>query len=399
MSRKTDEVDLYTRLHNFADAKVEFENIPKVGTCFWDAPGKFNIHNIIEENPVILNEGSFNYVYKIKLKSTGQPFVLRRMIKDKLTENDPEFKLSIDERKLVCKSHKYSLIMSRLVEQGIIPNFPLTIGSFFCEPMQYPFIIQEYANGDLFDFFEAGTRHAKNPDDCMNLFLQSIITYHFLADTLHVATYDAKPENVLFRNLEKGIHGTRTNDIVYEYRGKRCILPCKYLALVTDFDFSNDLEFGVSKRQFITLMNYKAKYNVEAKRYKIDDNIVDLMDVIYGRIIDERNFAKFDIFSFCLNFSKFVGIYDAVLLMQFMRRFFIKNENLYDIINDVYSRYVLDDVSSFDKYYTFLLNTENIADFMTKSTSEELDLAAVLAETVSNLNSFNEFPELEECIS
>lgn len=225
-----------------------------------------------------INSGSFNSIYKITTNDLNI-FALRipKISRDHPVlshQNTTFYELSdVNMRYLVvsCVSCIYSLILSNVVKNNLFPNFPLQVNAYFCNN-KIPISICEYAPYDLYSFCNSSTprdgasetnKSCENEqekfkstfvEDNMSIIVQSLITFHFMHSKLLLSHNDAKPSNILVKPIKNTkityifdydypeYSGTK-NDVKNEVTRKVKIeMYIKFLALVTDFDYTRNVD-------------------------------------------------------------------------------------------------------------------------------------------------------------
>lgn len=258
--------------HLDSSLSERISNIEKLSSKYHFADTCFNVRNIQQDIIgnhgerfkliTIQGEGGYNIAYQIcETGDTGNCIDKERYIFRKSLEHPNNDEIMTTS----CISDRYSLIFSELVKNNICPNFSLMVGSYLCDnnyTINIPVSIQEFAEeGDL-------SRYSKQTDDIPSLkklILQSLLTLHFMNNTLHISHNDAKPSNVLVKSIQLETISYKMDDNFY------IDINTDKLALITDFDLTRGSYSDAFNLSTVTYIQHILKflYKQYADKYTI----------------------------------------------------------------------------------------------------------------------------------
>jgi len=295
LEKRITDFDLYSQLF--------LSNVPK--KCVFDHTSSLRIRSdVFNKQKINLNHFIY-YVKKLKSGSYNQVFLINYAFDvnkfhfifhipkvDKIKRrsyydvNDSD----IDDEcvSIACISSYYSLLFSNIVKKNIFPNFTQIVDIFFCNK-RFPITIQEAADYDLFEFINDNNnnnneKENNNIDSSDNAILQSLLTYHFMSECLEISHFDAKPSNIVIKELSE--------DIILNYELSETevvTLKTNKLALVIDFDFTRGSFMHYEMKNIFT--SYLKKY------LKDEDKYTETIRKCYNAYIPTRH--NYDIFHFC----------------------------------------------------------------------------------------------------
>jgi len=265
----------------------------------------FKLNNLFLLN--YIGEGSFNIIYNFA-NNKYSDIVFRQL------KSDKNYILS-----QVSQSIYFTLFFSHCVFKGLIPNFLLSYGPYFCKGL--PSLLQERGNFDLSQFM--ANMRTDGDIHSLNTIVMQIVCAMMFMNMCGLGHYDLKPENIIIKKIPK-------TKLIYRFPNvdNDIEIVTEYLALITDFDFVKVLSTKSSKLQLFTGCYYVLTMNNE----NFDKPSVENMHYRNQDLITFLNITL----KFITHYTKIPNIIDKTypisIIYEYIKNLELKNYNVKNVL-------------------------------------------------------------------